>query len=498
MATISSLGIGSQLDANGIITQLVALEKQPLQVLQAKAATVQARISAFGQIKAQFSALNDVVSRIAASSAWVSRSASSSNTSAATITATTSAAPTSFTLDVDQLAQAQSVSSATIAAGAAVGAGTLTLRQGSWDAAGTTFTPATGKSDVAITITASDTVSTVAAKINSANAGVTATAFNDGTNDRLLIKSSATGVSGGFRIQVTDDDGTDTDDAGLSRLAFDPATLNPATSAPYGMAAAGLPVQSGQDAKARINGLTVTSSTNTLTGNIPGVTVSLLATTTTGYGTPGEVKNSVTMNVRNDTSTAIKNVQSFVDAYNAVAQSLTDLTKYDATTKTAAPFQGDAVVVGLQSILRNMVGSINGGGGAYQRLSDIGVAMQRDGTLAINSAKLGAAANNGTALQDLFTADNANPLLDGFAVKFAAFTKGALATSGMITNASKALDTELLTNGKEQDRVNQRAAATEARLRKQYSALDARMGQLTALGNYVNQQVTIWNKASGG
>jgi len=67
-----------------------------------------------------------------------------------------------------------------------------------------------------------------------------------------------------------DADGTNTDDAGLSRLAFDPATLNPVTSATFGMAGTGIPVQYGQDAKARINGLPVTSSTNTLSSNIPG------------------------------------------------------------------------------------------------------------------------------------------------------------------------------------------------------------------------------------
>jgi flagellar hook-associated protein 2 len=497
MATISSLGIGSGLDSNSIVTQLVALEKQPLKMLQAKANLVQAKMSSFGQIQSQFALLSDIVTRIAVPTAWTGRTGSSTNNGAATITPTSAAQATTFSLDVDVLAQAQSVASSTITAGSAVGAGTLTLRLGSWNSGGNVFTPAASSSDVPIVISATDTVSDIASKINAANAGVTATAFNDGTSDRLLIKSNATGVSGGFRIQATDADTTNTDDAGLSRLAFDPATLNPATSTTFGMALAGNPVQFGQDAKARINGLAVTSSTNTLSGNIPGVTINLTATTTTGYGTGGEVKNPIAMAVKVDTTPAVKNVQDFVKAYNALSQTLSDMTKYDAASQTAGPFQGDSVIVGLQNVLRSMLGATSGAGGVYQRLSDVGIQMQRDGSLSIDSVKLGTAANNGDALQQLFTVDNKDPLTNGFAVKLSAFTKGALNSTGMLSNESKALQRQLDSNSKAQDVVNQRAADVETRLKKQYSDLDAQMGRLTALNAFVSQQVTLWNKPSG-
>ena len=399
----------------------MALEKQPLKTLQAKANLVQAKMSAFGQIQSQFSALSDVVTRIAAPAAWTGRTGTSANNGAATITATSAAQATTFSLDVDVLAQAQSVSSSTVTTGSAVGAGTLTLRLGSWSSGGAAFTAAAGSADVPITISATDTVSDIASKINAANAGVTATAFNDGTNARLLIKSNATGVSGGFRIQATDADLTNTDDAGLSRLAFDPATLNPATSTMFGMAGAGNPVQYGQDAKARINGLAITSSTNTLTGNIPGVTINLTTTTTTGYGTGGEVKNPIAMAVKVDTTPAVKNVQDFVKAYNTLSQTLSDMTKYDSASQTAGPFQGDSIIVGLQSVVRSMLGATSGAGGVYQHLSDVGIQMQRDGSLSIDSVKLSVAANNGDSLQQLFTVDNKNPLTNGFAVKFSAF-----------------------------------------------------------------------------
>lgn len=485
MATISSAGIGSNLDVNSIVSQLVALEKQPLTLLTLKATNVKAQVSAFAQVQSQFAALTDVATRISAPGVWGARNASSSNTSAATITAEATANATSFSLDVDQLAQSQSISSGQLTAGAALGAGTLTLRLGTWT--GATFAPATGTVeapivDVPIAIGATDKVVDIAAKINAANSGVVATAFNDGTYDRLLLRSKDTGEATGFRVQSAD--------PALAGLVFDPEN-----SAGTGMAAAGIPVQYGQDAKARINGLAVTSSSNTLANNIPGVTIKLAATTTTGYGTPGEVKSPITMSISEDVTPAVKNVSDFVTAYNALNKTLSDLTRYDAATKTAGLFQGDTSVVGLQNVLRGMLGS-SSVGGVYARLSDVGLERQVDGSLTINTAKLSTTANNGTELQKLFTANNSNPLTNGFALKIAELGRGVAASGGSVESKASALQSALARNAKEQTKVNDRAALFETRLRKQYSALDAQMGRLNALNAYVSQQVTTWNKST--
>lgn len=490
MASISSTGIGSGLDVTSIVSQLVALEKQPLKTLELKATTTKAQVSALGDIKSQFSALADIATRMSATSAWTARTASSSNTAAATITATATTAATSFTLDVDALAQSQSISSAQLTTGTAVGAGTMTFRAGTWTAP-SNFAAASGSADVSITVDASDTVATLAAKINSSSAGLVATVFKDGTGERLLLRSKDTGEAAGFRVQVSDTGGHDTDNTGLSRLAYDPET------AAFGMASAGIPVQWGQDAKARINGLAVTSKTNTLTDNIPGVTISLTATTTQHYNNVGgtETKAPITMAIREDVTPAVKNVNDFVTAYNALNKTLADLTKYDAGTKTASLFQADSSILGLQSVLRNMLGSVSTAG-TYQRLSDIGMERQLDGSLSINTAKLSTAANNGTELQKLFTTDNSNALTNGFALKFAALGKGLLASGGAVTNKATALQSVLDRNAKDQTKVNDRAAAVETRLRKTYTALDTKMASLTALNSYVAQQVATWNKSS--
>jgi flagellar hook-associated protein 2 len=488
MATISSIGIGSGLDVNSIVTQLVALEKAPLKTLEAKATNVQSQITAFAQIQTQFAALSDAATRISAAGAWSARSASSSNTSAATVTVSATAGATSFSLDVDALAQQQSIASGQIVTGAAVGAGTLTLRLGSWSGNGGTFSPASGSADVSIRISATDKVVDIAVKINAAGAGVVATVFNDGTGERLLLQGKDTGAAAGFRLQVADLDGSSTDALGLSRLAFDPA------AGAHGMAAPGNPVQYGEDARARINGLAVTSPSNTLADNLPGVSITLLATTTTGYGTIGETKAPVSMSISEDVTLAVRNVQDFVTAYNTLNQNLSALTKYDSATKAGALFQGDSAVVGLQNVLRKMLGSLTSGG-IYSRLSDVGLQQQLDGSLTIDTPKLSAAANNGSALQQLFTMDNGNARNNGFALKFRDLADGVLASGGSVVNKVSALKATLERNAEAQDRVSERAAQVEVRLRQRYSALDAQMAGLTALNAYVAQQVTVWNQS---
>jgi flagellar hook-associated protein 2 len=294
---------------------------------------------------------------------------------------------------------------------------------------------------------------------------------------------------------------TNNDNTGLSSLAFDSAPSVPAVPdtggalIASGMGTAGIPVQYGQDAKARINGLAVTSTTNTLTGNILGVTINLVNTTTTGYGTAGELKAPVSMSINEDVTPGVKNVQDFVTAYNALNSSLSDLIKYDPATKTAGLFQGDATIVGMQHLLRSMLGSASLGA-ASQHLADVGVLAARDGSLSIDTAKLSAAANNGTSLQQLFTNNNKNPLTNGFALKFRDLAKGVLATGGAVVNEAAALQRNLARNTAEQTKVTDRATLVEARLRAQYSALDTKMASLNSLSAYVSQQVTTWNKST--
>lgn len=489
--TISSVGIGTTgLDVSGIISKLVELEKAPLTKLEAQATLITTRISAYSQIKSLSSTLSDAALKLSLSTTWKSVSMSSSDES--TVKATTSGssipAAASFGVKVQQLAQAQSAATANLAGG---GEGTLSIQLGTWNntvdpdtgAVTASAFAAGGAAAVAVEISATDSVSDIAAKINAAGAGVTATVLSDAGGQRLLVRSNATGEASGFRIQVTETVPDGDDDAGLSRLAFDPENSATGMASSANLAS----VQWAQNARATINNIAVTSTTNTFTDTIPGVSFTVAKVSST----------AVNVTASSDTASMTKAVQAFVDAYNALNTFIGENTKYDAGNKQASLLQGDSSAVGIQNMLRNLVGSVTTGG-AYQRLSDVGVTLQRDGSLAVDASKLsGALGANLAAVSNLFTADNGNSQINGFGVKLKAFMSGLLATTGTIGNRTTALTAEQKRNTQDQDKINARATVVEARLQKQYTALDTKMASLTALNAYVTQQVAQWNKSTG-
>ncbi len=206
MATMSSPGIGtSGLDVKSIISQLVALEKRPLDTLKLQAATTTTKISAFGQIKSLVSTLSDAASKLTSVTGWNNVSTTSSDKDFVSATAIGGTLATSFNVEVQALAKSQSTASGSVTG--AVGAGTLTIKLGSWGAAGPAggaFVADTGVAAVGITVSASDSVADVASKINGSNAGVTATILTDAGGQRLLLRSKETGLQSGFELTTAD------------------------------------------------------------------------------------------------------------------------------------------------------------------------------------------------------------------------------------------------------------------------------------------------------
>jgi len=195
---ISSPGIGSGLDINTIVSQLVEVEKQPLKTLQANASKLQSQISTFATIKSQLSSLQDAAKDLLSNDSWSSNTFASSNTSAVSGAVTASASASSFSVQVTKLAAAQTARTSAFATGATLNAGTLTLSKGAW-AAGV-FTKDSGAD---VEVLASDTLSSLATKINAKNAGVTALVITSAGQQQMLLKSSSTGASSGFHIEAS-------------------------------------------------------------------------------------------------------------------------------------------------------------------------------------------------------------------------------------------------------------------------------------------------------
>lgn len=475
---ISSPGVGSGLDVNSIVTQLVAIEKQPLTTLQAKATTLQTQLSLYGTIKSQVSALQDAsTALLATGSSWTAQTATSSS-AAVTVTASSSATSANFAIDVTRMAQAQTVAAKSLTVGASIGAGAgtgkLTIQLGSWGAAGAgPFAPGASAA-VDVDVNESDSYATIAAAINAKNAGVTATVLKNGATERLSLRATNTGADAGFTI--TSDSGF----AALDSLSFTALTNGAESSS--GMEAN----QMGLNATYKLNGIALESASNTVADVVPGVTLGLQQLTS--VGSPAQIA------ITQDKSAVQKAVQTFADAYTALTKTLADSTKYVQGGKSGV-LQGDSTTVALQTLIRRVEGSTSTGS-TFSRLSDIGLELQSDGSLKVNSTKLTSAMADMSNFKKFFTTDNSDNATNGFALKFRDLTKGLIDFDGRVTSKADALQRMITQNGKDQDKVSMRAAAVEKQLRAQYSALDRIVAQNSSLNSYVTAQLAQWNKTT--
>ena len=456
---ISSVGIGSGLDVEKIVEQTVAAEKVPLKKLEYKAEGIQTQISTYGEIKSLTSKLGDSVSKLTRDSAWNGVNIRSSN-STISGTMTGIAAPGTYNIKVTHLAQAQTT---------AIGGddGVALAKDETMGAAGTIKLTMDGETKE-LSISASDTLTKIATKVNEAGTGIQASVVTDvNGQERLMLRSKETGTDKSFTAEI---------DTALTKLGQ--KTTQPA-----------------QNANVELNGMAIESSSNTFANTIPGLSFTVSEVTT----------NAATLNVSTDTEAIKKNIQEFVDAYNELNDLLSKSTKsvrtadgkvdQSAQNSGAGTLQGDSATVSLQNSLRMLTQGISGSKGSLTRLSDIGIQMQEGGKLSLDASKLDKALTNIDDLKGLF-ANKADGLGQGggIAVNFKNFTDKLLAFDGTLNTKSDSLESKLKSNTAEQDKVNKRADALETRLYAQYTALDTKMASLNALNAYVSQMVTTWNQ----
>lgn len=471
MATISSPGLGSGLQVDTIVSQLVAIERKPIDLITEQKTTLQSKLSAFGLLKSYTVNVQDAVAKLADASLWTKNKALTTEASLS-VSATSAAVKGNYSIGVSQLAQAQAVATTAYAAStASVGTGTLTIQLGSWSAASDSFTPKSGATAIDIDIEpGKDTLEDVRAAINAANAGVTASIVRDTSGARLVISSNATGQENGFRI-------TTAGDASLAALAYDPATTPPTMTRTV----------EARDAKATVNGLEVRSSTNTFDGVVEGLK----------FTASKELTPPATVAVSLDTDAMRSAINTFVSAYNDIAKYINTQTKYDAESKVAGTLQGDRATLSVLSQLRSVVTGSSGASSTFKTVSSLGIQLQPDGTLKLNETAFNKAMENPAEVAKAFSAKDAvNSFDNGFAVRMKAMTTSMLSTDGLVTSRSEGLRSSISLKDKQIATYEKRVAQTEARLLSQYSALDSKLSKLTALNAYVTQQVTTWNKSN--
>jgi len=443
--------------------------------MQTAANRLQTQVSSLGQINSLMSGMQTAANALTNPLLWSQTSVSSSDASTVSVTSGTNVATGNYAVTVQSLASSQTLASGSsyASSGALVGSGTLTLQLGAWNADQSAFTAKTGSSSVDVEVTATDTVQTLADKINSSGSGVTASLVTDSSGVRLSLSSSSTGAANGFRISAAET----ADLPGLSIVAFDP---------PNGATAMKL-MQGSADAKAKVNGIEVTSESNAVSGVVQGLTFNLNKVSST----PTNVSAAV------DRTAVTAAVKSFAAAYNSMVTYLGDQTKYDPTSKTGGVLQGDSAATNLQARLRTMLGTSSGASSSFGHLSDMGLEVQRDGTLKVNDTKLTAATSNLAEMKKAFTnTDSANAGNTGFARRYSDLAAQALGVDGTLSTRKAGLQALIAKNGDDQTKLNDRVDTFQASLIKQYTALDANVAKLNSLSTYVTQQIANWNKST--
>lgn len=446
MASVSSLGSGSGIDLEGLLTKLMAAEQAPLTALTKKQTSYTTRISSLGTLNSVLAALQTAAAAMKPSATqtavekFASYSAASSTATVATASVTTGAAAGTYSLTDVVLASAQQIRKSGIAVPSVAGA--LSIQVGTGSA-------------VSVALGANSTLADVATAINESGAGVTASIVTSGSDSYLTLSATATGAANTITITGSDTGGGTT---WASAMDYSSTLANSWTQK-----------TAATDASLKVDGLAVTSASNTLT-NISGVTVNLLTA------------GSTTLTVKRDTTTGLTSaLNAFVTAYNAANTTMGGLGTYNATTKIAGALQGNSTLRTAQNQMRALLfGTATGGSSPYQRLSDIGVTMATNGALSIDSAKLNKAISaDYTTVASLVAkvGDAYNTSLNAIAGK-----------TGLIAAATTSANDSIKILTKQQTAVSERLVRIESSYRKQFTALDTLIASMKTTSSYLTQQ----------
>lgn len=390
---ITASGLGSGLDISGMVSQLVAAERagSDLQLDRANA-KYNSKFSALGSLKGALSSFQSSLVNLNTLGNFSKNSESSSVSAEVGISANSSAIASNYAIEVSQLAEAHALASTGVADSdtTTLGTGTLTIRFGTTDYnSGTdsynsfSLNPDSSVATIAIDST-NNTLEGVMSAINDADVGVSAAIVNDGSGFRLLISSDNTGLENSLEISVADDDANNIDASGLSRFAFNASATNMDQTA------------SALDAQFTLNGLSISSASNTVTEAIPDVSLELKKLTA----------SAVSLSVDVDLSSVISGVNSFVAGYNQFITTANSLSAYDVENDVPSALSGDFTLRSINgqvdNILRN---SVSGLTGDIRNLSQIGITTSSSGTLELDAAQFGIAlAASPEVVSQLFSA----------------------------------------------------------------------------------------------
>ncbi|MBK7168648.1 MAG: flagellar filament capping protein FliD [Gammaproteobacteria bacterium] len=476
---VGAVGVGSGLDLESLINNLIAAERTPkLNSLAAKEATIQANISAFGGLRSVLDQFRNGLAGLLDAGALQARTATSSIPSYFSASADSTALAAQYDVQVLNLARAHKlVSTANFASSTAtVGAGTLDISSGT-----TTFQ---------VTTTATTTLAELEGLINSApgNPGVTASLIvvaadpldaGAGTLTRLVLGGAGTGAANTIGIAVNDGDGNHTDNQGLSRFHFSATDLPGSQLAQQ---------QAAVDARIAVDGFTAFSSSNSFSGVIAGVTI-------TAQREPADplAPEVAQLTVAQDRAQLTSKVQAFVKSYNEVVNTISEVSRYDAATGTAGPLNGDSTVRGIAFRLRGIISSSVEGTSTFGTLAELGISTQSDGTLKLDTTRFNTALDSNFAdVSQLFASEN------GVAKRLDDALESYIGRDGSLATRSEGFDRQIKSIADQRDQLELRLEKIEQQYRQRFTALDALVSQLQSSGDFLLAQLQTTANIIGG
>ena len=457
------------LDVPSLVSQLMAVERRPIDTLNARVSSYETKISSYGT-------LSSLVSSFQTASTTLNTSlqkavATPSDASLLSATAGSTAVPGTYAVNVSQLAQSQNlVAAGQVSSTAAIGNGTATtvtfdlgtigggtLTNGTYS--GASFT-SNGSGTKSITIDGTNnTLEGIRDAINSAAAGVTASIVNDGSGTpyRLALTSTSSGASNSLKITTSGGDGSID-----SLLGYDPAGTQNLTQ-----------TLAAQNADLTVNGIAITSASNTVSEAIQGVTLSLKSITT--------APSSLT--VARDNAAINTAASGFVDAYNALASQIKSRSSYGSDDKAAGALAGDGTLRAMQDQLRGIFNT-PASGGTLTSLVQVGITFQKDGSLLLDSSKLDSAiAADFDDVTNLFSSST------GFATRLEAWGTSTLGAGGLIDTRTQSLKEFVKYRNEEIDRLEIQMSALEKKYTREYTNLNVMLSSMNSTSTYLTQQL---------
>lgn len=440
-------GVGSGLDINGLVSQLVEAEAEPVNTrLNAQEIDLGSELSAFGTLKSALSAFQTSVGKLEDETAFQVFTANSSNEDVFTASADKTAVAGSYDIEVIQLATAEKLATKDYSAATdIVGTGTLDISLGS-----DTFQ---------LTIDSSNsTLEGIRDAINSAsdNPGVTATLISVDSGTQMILSSNKVGSSNTIGVVANDDDGSD----GYNLRDIRTSKLDT--------------LQDAQDAIIEVDSQEVTRDSNSFSDVITGVSFNLVS---------DDIGTVEKLTIASDTQAIKKDIEGFVNNYNTLVGVMKGLSNFDQSTLVAGPLNGDSVVRGIQNTLRQAL-STTVTDGVFSNLSELGISFGENGNLDINETVLDEQLSSN--LNDVNTFFSS---ATGMAQTFSTALSGYTDNDGIIDSRTDGLQNRLDGLDDKRDALTRRMSSYEARLTAQFTAMDILVSQLQSTGSFLTQQL---------